>query len=113
MNKIYKVLPNTEWEEAVRSGYFTGSGIDIADGYIHFSTAAQVVETVSKHFRGKSDLLLVCVDADALGTDLKWEKSRNDDLFPHLYGKLALKDAINVQDLIDREDGGHDFPEAF
>ena len=113
MSKIYKVLPRSEWEAAKGNGMFAGSGIDIADGYIHFSTASQVVETVDKHFHGKTDLLLVALEADSLGDALKWEPSRGGDLFPHLYCELDVSLAAEVQPLEDREDGGHNFPDSY
>lgn len=113
MTRIYKVLDNSEWEKARSAGLFSGSPIDIEDGYIHFSTASQVVETVAKHFHGQTNLVLVTVDAEDLGDTLKWEPSRGGDLFPHLYGSLDVALALEVQALGDRGDGGHDFPEQF
>ena len=85
---IYKILPKRLWEEAVLTGAFAGSPVDAADGFIHFSTAAQVRETAAKHFSGVPDLLLVAVEAEALGEAIKWEPSRGGALFPHLYGSL-------------------------
>ncbi len=78
------------WREAARDGVFRGAPIDLADGYIHFSTAAQVAETAARHFAGATDLVLVAVDAAALGDALRWEPSRGGALFPHLYGTLPL-----------------------
>ena len=96
---IYKILPKGLWAEAVKSGTFTGSPVDVADGFIHFSTAAQVHETAVRHFSGVADLLLVAIDADALGDGIKWEPSRGGDLFPHLYGPLPVKLAQWVKQL--------------
>jgi uncharacterized protein (DUF952 family) len=87
---IYKISPASAWREAERQGVFRGSPVDIRDGFIHFSTASQVDETARKHFSGQTGLFLIAVDADALGDALRWERSRNDELFPHLYGELDL-----------------------
>ena len=86
--RIYKILPRAEWTAAHEARAFKGSAIDLADGYIHFSTAAQAQETAAKHFAGKADLVVLEVEADDLGDALKWEPSRGGDLFPHLYGPL-------------------------
>ena len=111
MHAIYKICPASAWREAERQGVFRGSPDDIRDGFIHFSTAAQVAETTDKHFFGQSGLFLIAVDADALGKALRWERSRNDELFPHLYGELDLGAVIRIFDLHTRSDGSHDIPE--
>ncbi len=97
MSLIYKILPRAEWEAACASGMFAGSAIDVKDGFIHFSTAAQWRETLEKHFAGQSNLVLVAVEADALGPDLKWEVSRGGALFPHLYGPMPTALAASVE----------------
>ena len=94
---IYKILPRALWDEAVTNGSFNGSPVDAADGFIHFSTAAQVHETAARHFQGMNDLVLVAVEADDLGEALKWEPSRGGDLFPHLYGTLPTRLAVSVR----------------
>ena len=96
---IYKILPQQLWSESVDTGSFTGSPIDIADGFIHFSTAAQLHETARQHFSGVPDLVLVAVRASDLGNALRWERSRDGDLFPHLYGSLLVNLAIWVKPL--------------
>lgn len=108
---IYKICPETMWREAERTGTFAGAPIDLADGYIHFSTAAQVVETAARHFAGQTGLMLVAVDADSLGAALKYEVSRGGALFPHLYAPLAASAAKWVRPLPLKADGAHDFPE--
>jgi uncharacterized protein (DUF952 family) len=108
---IYKICPASAWREAERQGVYRGSADDARDGYIHFSTAAQVAETARKFFTGQSGLFLVEVDAGALGSALRWERSRNDELFPHLYGELDLGAVRGVQDLRSRADGSHAIPE--
>ena len=87
---IYKICDTAAWHAAERAGEFAGAPVDLADGYIHFSAADQVAETAAKHFAGQHDLVIVAIDADALGPTLKWERSRGGALFPHLYGKLPL-----------------------
>jgi len=90
---------------------YGGSADDRRDGFIHFSTATQLPETARKHFFGQAGLLLIAIDADALGHALKWELSRGDELFPHLYGELDPGTATAVYDLRIRADGSHDLPE--
>lgn len=88
MRLIYKICPRSLWDESLRLGRFDGAPVDHADGFIHFSTTAQVEETAARHFAGEADLVLVAIDADSLGDALRWEPSRGGDLFPHLYGSL-------------------------
>lgn len=106
---IYKICPEGLWRQAERDGRFTGAPIDIADGYIHFSTAEQAIETARKHFAGQSDLLLVAVDAARLGAALKYEVSRGGARFPHLYAPLDLSTVLWVKPLT-LGDEGHQFP---
>lgn len=108
---IYKIAPEGLWRAAEAAGGFTGAPVDHADGYIHFSTAAQARETAAKHFAGARDLLLIAVDATALGEALKWEPSRGGALFPHLYGPLPLSAVRSVLPLPLGADGAHVFPE--
>jgi uncharacterized protein (DUF952 family) len=107
---IFKIVSNAEWEDAERSGVFTGSRVDLADGFIHFSTAAQLAETATRHFAGQTDLVLVAVDAAALGPALRREPSRGGDLFPHLYGPLPLDAVRWVRPLPLGANGQHEFP---
>jgi uncharacterized protein (DUF952 family) len=90
---------------------YRGSADDARDGFIHFSTASQVAGTARKHFLGQTGLFLIEVDADALGDALRWERSRNDELFPHLFGELDLGAVTAVRDMHARSDGTHDIPE--
>ncbi len=107
---VYKICPASRWRGAERVGIFRGSHVDLRDGFIHFSSAAQVAETAAKHFAGEADLLLVRVDAARLGDRLKWEPSRGGALFPHLYGDLDLKAVTQVDSLPVGPDGRHRFP---
>ena len=109
MPLIYKIAPKSLWDAAEKAGVFAGAPVDLADGYIHFSTAAQVAETAAKHFKGRTDLLLAACDADALGAALKWEPSRGGDLFPHVYGAIPTARAASVVPL-PLENGVHRFP---
>ena len=111
-NLIFKVVSAKEWSVATEQGEFLGAAIDLTDGYIHFSTADQLRETVEKHFAGQSDLLLVSVDADSLGDDLKWEPSRGGALFPHLYAPLSIKSVVMSTEMPLGEDGRHIIPIA-
>lgn len=112
-DQIYKVVSRRLWAEAAQAGVFRGAPIDLQDGFIHFSAANQVVETVAKHFAGQTDLLLIEIDAAALGEALKWEVSRGGELFPHLYGSLTLESVLSVVDLPLGADGAHLFPANF
>ncbi len=113
MTLIYKICPRALWEQAERDGVFRGAPVDRADGYIHFSTADQARETAAKHFAGQTDLLLVAVEAEALGEALRWEPSRGGALFPHLYGDLPLRSVAWVQPLPIGPDNLHRFPRRF
>lgn len=108
---IYKICDSALWREAERAGVFAGAPVDHADGFIHFSTAAQVAETAARHFAGRGDLLLVAVDAAALGPALRYEPSRGGALFPHLYGALPLSAVRWVRPLPLGAGGKHVFPE--
>jgi uncharacterized protein (DUF952 family) len=94
----YKVLTDAEMKE-LETGAFTGSAVDLKDGYIHLSTADQLTETVNKHFTGQSDLWVAAVDLTAQDDLVKWEESRGGALFPHLYGPLLLETAIAYEPL--------------
>lgn len=107
--QIYKILKAVEWAELERAGQTAGAPVDVADGFIHFSTADQVVETAARHFAGMDGLVLAAFDADALGDALVWEPSRGGALFPHLYGPLRRADVIWHAPL-PLHDGAHAFP---
>jgi len=108
---IYKICSRTEWDAAEAQGQFLGSAVDLRDGFIHFSAAAQLAETAVKHFAGQSDLVLIAIDAGSLGAALKWERSRNNDLFPHLYGALPLAAVRWARPLPDPVGGKRQIPE--
>lgn len=106
---IFKIFRADEWAALRASGETAGAPIDVADGYVHFSTAPQAAETAAKHFAGEDDLMLLAVDTDTLGADLKWEVSRGDQLFPHLYRVLRMQDVVWAQPL-PLIGGVHQFP---
>jgi uncharacterized protein (DUF952 family) len=105
MSLVYKLIVRSEWTTASALGTYDGSQVDRADGYIHFSTAEQVGETASKHFRGVAELLLLAVDAELLGAPLKWEPSRGGALFPHLYAPMPASAVRRVQAIALDQDG--------
>ena len=111
MTTIYKICEQASWRVALAAGQYRGSAVDQRDGFIHFSNAAQLVETAAKHFAGQTDLILVAVDGDALGEQLKWEPSRGGDLFPHLYAPLPLSAVRWSRPLPDETDGHRPLPE--
>ena len=106
---IFKIFRSDEWSTLRAKGETAGAPIDVADGYVHFSTAAQAAETAAKHFAGQDDLFLLAVETDPLGDDLKWEVSRGDALFPHLYRPLNLADVTWALPL-PLVNGTHQFP---
>lgn len=108
---IYKICERALWEAAEADRRFAGSPADARDGFIHFSTAAQLPGTAAKHFAGRPDLLLVAVDADALSAQLKWEPSRGGELFPHLYAALPLSAVLWARPLADEVGGRRPLPE--
>ena len=110
MTIIYKVCPIAEWNAAQNETIYPGSEVDKCDGFIHFSTPGQVRETVRRHFKGQSDLVLLTVAADLLGPALRWEPSRGGDLFPHLYGPMPTAAVTRVDPLPLDSSGEHAFP---
>ncbi len=101
----YKVLTADQMATLERDGSFAGAPVDLADGYVHLSTATQLTETVDKHFAGQTDLHVAAVNLGSFGGSLKWEESRGGQLFPHLYGPLLLETVIAYGPL-DRDDDG-------
>lgn len=107
---IYKIVARDTWREAEAAGTFKGATIDLSDGYIHFSTAAQARQTAALHFKDQRDLLLVAVSTTTLGDRLQWEPSRGGDLFPHVYGDLSMEAVSTVDELPLDDNGVHVFP---
>ena len=101
----YKVLTADQMVALETDGSFAGAPVDLADGYIHLSTEAQLTETVDKHFAGQTDLHVVAVDLDALGDAVAWEESRGGQLFPHIYGPLPLNAVVAYGPLARDADG--------
>ena len=111
MAYIYKIEDKSIWQKAMDAGQYKGAPIDLADGFIHFSTAEQTRETAAKHFTRREGLILAVIDQQQLGTDLKWEVSRGEQLFPHLYGTLDMSSVVATHDMSLDADGLHIFPE--
>jgi len=107
---IYKIFRADEWRALREAGDSAGAPVDLADGFVHFSTAAQAPETAARHFAGADGLMLLAVDADALGDGLKWEVSRGGARFPHLYRRLRLDEVLWAKPL-PLANGTHRFPE--
>jgi len=108
---IYKVLQKKEWDIFQNHEEYEGAPIDLQDGYIHFSTAQQLQETVTKHFKNTGDLMLLAIDVTSLDSkSLKWEPSRGGALFPHLYGCLKRSAVAQTWVLTQQADGGHSIP---
>ena len=113
MDKIaYKILTGPQMAELESEGRFAGAPIDLSDGYIHMSTAAQLAETIARHFGGQDDLHIAAIDLEALGEAVRWEASRGGQLFPHLYAALTLADVIAYGPLAHAPDGSIMLPVA-
>ena len=110
MTMIYHLAKQAAWAEAQRRGVYRGAPADRADGFLHFSTAAQIVDSAAIHRTGEADLMLVATQAAALADDLRWEASRSGKLFPHLYGDLPLDRVAWAKPLPLGPDGRHMFP---
>ncbi len=108
---LYKIVPEALWQEARQTGVFRGAGIDIKDGFIHFSTADQVKQTAALYFAGQTGLLVVAVDGGGFGDKLVFEASRGGALFPHLYAELPLSSVLWEASLPLDDAGLHIFPE--
>lgn len=111
ISTVYKIISQQLWQEAREHGVFRGAAIDLRDGFIHFSTATQAVETARLHFTAVEGLVLVAIDAAALGAALRFEPSRGGDFFPHLYGDLPLSAVLWEKPLPLDGEGRHVFPE--
>ena len=107
---IYHMCAADAWAAAVPAGRYDGTADDLRDGFIHFSTAEQIVESARRHRAGQAGLVLIAVESDRLGARLKWETSRGGDLFPHFYGPLDPAEAASVHPLPLGPDGEHVFP---
>ncbi len=105
---IYKICSKDEWNEAKKQTVFLGSKIDKKDGFIHFSAGNQVHETAKLHFNGEEGLVLLEIRTEKL--NIKWERSRNDDFFPHLYGILPIKEVTKEYTLTLDENKNHILP---
>ena len=112
MSKIYKIIEEGLWRQAVAAGEFKGAEIDLQDGYIHLSSESQVETTARLHFSGKPNLLLVGFDPVIFGETLKWEASRGGDLFPHVHGTLNPASALWAKAL-PWNGHSHEFPEGW
>lgn len=110
MSVIYHLAREAGWRDGTRSGTYTGTAEDRADGYLHFSTADQVAGSAAKHRRGEAGIILVAVDTESLGDALRWEQSRGGALFPHLYGALPMASVLWSKPLPLGRDGLHRFP---
>ena len=109
-NFIYHICHIKEWGAAQVTGSYSGSSQDVEDGFIHFSTAVQLRASAAKHRLGQTGLVLLSVDPNVLEDGLKWERSRREQLFPHLYRSLKVSEVIRVDPIILNDMGNHVFP---
>ena len=108
---VYKIATQDLVAQADRSGVLAGMPVDHTDGYIHLSTAPQLPETLSRHFRGQGDLVLLAARTADLGPALRWEPSRGGALFPHLYGPFAMSAVAGRAAIAVAADGTCTLPE--
>ncbi|WP_333897458.1 DUF952 domain-containing protein [Brevundimonas aurantiaca] len=112
MTVAYKILTSDDWRRMVTEGRYEGSAVDLADGYIHMSTADQLAETARRHYAGQADLMLLTVDLGGLDDALVWEPSRGGALFPHLYAPLPVAAVTTGRPFAVAEDGAMRFEDA-
>lgn len=93
----FKILTQQQWVDFERERVFRGAPVDIADGYIHLSTAQQLEATLAKHFAGQGCLMIAEVDLILLGDAIRWEEARGGELFPHLYAELPIHAVVSLQ----------------
>ncbi|MDC3172609.1 DUF952 domain-containing protein [Alphaproteobacteria bacterium] len=113
MSFVYKICSKNEWNKAIIEKLYTGSEVDNRDGFIHLSTKKQLKETATKHFKGQENLLIICFRVIKIKDKLKWEISRNEELFPHYYGNLETNKAEEIYNLNLNANSVHEFPENF
>jgi len=107
---IYRLMRASDYRALCSVGRFSGSEHDVRDGFIHFSAAHQVAETAARHYAAQSELVLLFVDVGRLGGALRWEPSRNDEPFPHLYAELSLDAVRRVESVALDAEGRHMLP---
>ena len=112
-NIIFHICTDDEWRKFQREGNYIGSSQDLIDNFIHFSTIDQIEKSAAKHRAGQDNLVILTVDAVALGKKLKWEPSRGGELFPHLYGTLSIKAVTKVDQLTLGANKKHIFPDGY
>lgn len=95
-NKIFKIETKDNWQKAQLNGVYKGSQLDVKDGFIHLSTIAQAQQTLNLYFQNIENLIIAQIKTDGIGEKLKWEKSRNGELFPHIYGDLEMEFVENT-----------------
>ena len=105
---IFKIFRSPEWDAMQADGATAGAPVDLADGYVHFSTLETVASTAAKYFAGAEGLWLIAAESDAMAADLRWEPAR-DTLFPHLYRPFRMDDVVWARPL-PLVDGAHLFP---
>ncbi|MFK7827852.1 MAG: DUF952 domain-containing protein [Oligoflexales bacterium] len=82
---VYKILLPSEWEKLKENGTFSGSMLDLNDGYIHLSMNTQVNKTLNKYFQDIEQVIILQIDYSKIENNIKWESSSNGEIFPHLY----------------------------
>ncbi len=109
---IYHITRRTDWEAALATGAYTANSLD-AEGFIHCSTAGQVIATANRIFKGKRGLVVLCVDTDRVKPEIFYENLEGGkDLFPHVYGALEIAAVTAVHDFLPRDDGSFELPQA-
>ena len=112
MTVIYHITRESDWDIALTSGAYAADSL-ATEGFIHCSTATQVIATANRLFKGKRDLVLLCVETDRVKAEIRYENLEGGaNLFPHVYGALEIASVVAVYEFPPRDDGSFELPAA-
>ena len=94
---VYRVMLNNEWDEFKKKKKFFGNKLDIQSGFIHLSTKSQIKNTIEKYYKNEDSVIIFKINVKDIAKNLKWEISRNNQLFPHLYGFINFIDVKKIK----------------
>jgi len=104
MDTIFHIAPAEQWEQARHTGVYRGDTLD-TEGFIHCSTAAQVIKVANAFFRGRRGLVLLCIHSARVTSDIRYERAEGEEFFPHIYGPLEAGAVLHVLEFESGEDG--------
>jgi uncharacterized protein (DUF952 family) len=96
---IYRVMDKKEWDDFKKEKRFYGNAFDLESGFIHLSTKSQIKDTINRYFQDQKNIVILQICETKIKENIKWEISRNSQLFPHLYGFLELFDVKKVNNI--------------